>query len=75
MVGFLHLPPLGYLNNRYKDSSKLLVYQDEKRFYIIKKLWHLLLEKHYSLNQLKKIADDMGLRTRTGHKLAKSQFY
>ena len=70
-----HKPPLGYLNNKYQEPGKPPIYKDEKAFYILKKCWYLLIEKQYSVDNLREIAHEMGLRTQTDKKLAKSQFH
>ncbi len=68
-------PPLGYLNNKYQEPNKKPIYKDEKRFNILKHCWKLIIEKQYSVNQARKVAHDMGLRTQSGNTIAKSQFH
>ncbi len=70
-----HKPPLGYLNNKYHEPGRPPIYKDEKTFYLIKKCWHLLIEKQYSLDRLRSIAKEMGLITQGGKPVVKSQFH
>lgn len=71
----LHKPPLGYLNNKYQEPGKPPIFKDEKTFYIIKNCWHLLSEKQCSVDKRHGMAHEMGLRTHSGKRVAKSQFH
>lgn len=70
-----HKPPLGYLNNRFQEADKDPIYPDPIRFQILKQCWQILLEKRISVEQLRTIATDMGLRMPNGKKIVESQFY
>ncbi len=70
-----HKPPLGYLNNRFQEADKPPIFRDPIRFSILKKCWQILLEQHISLEKLRTIATDMGLRMPNGKKIVESQFY
>ncbi|MGE4169848.1 MAG: recombinase family protein [Candidatus Margulisiibacteriota bacterium] len=70
-----HKPPLGYLNNKYHDTDKPPIYPDPLRFLILKKCWQILIDKKVTVEQLRTIATDMGLRMPNGKKIVESQFY
>ncbi|MCP4481331.1 MAG: hypothetical protein GY817_00685 [bacterium] len=70
-----HKAPIGYLNNKHNLPDLQPIYKDEERFFIIKKLWQILLKEHCSIEKIKKIADDIGLRNSSGKKLARSSYY
>ena len=70
-----HKPPIGYLNNTYNEPNKLPIYKDPERFELVKKMWSILLEKGYSIGQMKKVADDLGLRTPRGKQFHKSKIH
>ncbi len=42
---------------------------------MVRKLWHILLEKKYSIEKMKQVADDLGLRNPNGKKLVKSKIH
>lgn len=70
-----HKPPIGYLNNKFQEPGKQPIYKDDKTFYVLKKCWNLLIEKMYSIDKIRDIANEMGLKTQAGKKVAKSQFH
>lgn len=70
-----HKPPIGYLNNVYSNPSKPPIYKDDAKFDLIRKLWDTLLDKKYSIQKMKQIADDLGLRNSNGEKIAKSKIH
>jgi len=41
-----HRPPLGYLNNKYKQPDLPSIYKDPDSFPLLKKLWDTLLQKN-----------------------------
>ncbi len=72
---FPHKPPIGYLNNVYKDPTRPPIYKDPERFDLVRRLWDILLEKKYSMLRMKEIADEIGLRTHSGKKIAESKIH
>jgi site-specific DNA recombinase len=72
---FPHVPPLGYLNNRYNLPEHPPIYPDPERFYQLKALWQELLETRCSLDGLRKKAIDLGLKSKKGNELPRGYFY
>lgn len=70
-----HKPPLGYLANKHNLPDKPPIFKDPERFTLVRKLWDMLLEKKYSLDELHIIATDMGLKTVKGNPYPRSSFY
>lgn len=70
-----HKPPIGYLNNKYKEPGKKVIYKDESKFRLMRKLWNILLEKKYSVKKMKEVADKLGLRTHRGKPLSVSKVH
>ncbi len=70
-----HKPPLGYLNNTHDDPTKPPIYKDPNTFDLVRKLWDILLAKQYSMLQMKQVADDIGLRSQNGKKIAESKVH
>ena len=56
--------PLGYINRTDRIKGEKDIILDPERTPMIRKLWDLLLEGQHNVNQLTKIANDMGLRSR-----------
>ena len=56
--------PLGYMNRVDRIKGEKDIVLDPERAPIIRKLWDLLLDGQHNVNQITKIANDMGLRTR-----------
>jgi len=40
---FPHKPPIGYLNNVYKDPARPPIYKDAEKFDLVRKLWGIFL--------------------------------
>ncbi len=56
------VPPLGYLN----DSVTRQIIKDPERFYLVRRMWDLLLSGNYTPNAIVRIASDQwGLTTRS----------
>ena len=70
-----HQPPLGYLTNKYRLPNKPLIYKDPEKFDLVKKLWHVLLEKRPSLDELFEIANEMGLASYANKAYARSTIH
>lgn len=72
-------PPIGYLNNKFKEKGKKDIIRDPKRFHLIKQLWDKLLIGGLSIKRLYEIAnDDLGLtiKGKNGEKrISLSKFY
>ncbi len=76
--------PIGYQHNKssYRRVLPVEIIPDEK-FNTVKKLWKLLLTGDYSVVQIKKVGDDLGLTGHSGkplplktyHTLFQSKFY
>jgi len=68
-------PPLGYLNNKYNLPDLSPIYNDPERFFLMRQLWDILLEKQCSINTLYQKALEIGLVTDKGKPIARSKFY
>lgn len=66
------LAPLGYLHTLDIDGEKIVIPDPDRSHFIIK-LFEMYATGNFSLFKLKEEAEKMGLRTRTGKQLAKSQ--
>jgi DNA invertase Pin-like site-specific DNA recombinase len=55
--------PIGYLNGR-SDAGDHIIIPDPLRFTLVKRIWELCLTGAYSVPQLCKVAEDLGLRSR-----------
>ncbi len=76
--------PIGYLHNsRYVLGIDNEIIPNEEQFYILKKLWKLLLTGKYSIADIKRKGDAMGLRNNSNqpfvrgayHKIFTNEFY
>ncbi len=45
-------PPLGYLNNKYNLPDLPPIYNDPDRFFLMRQLWHILLEEQWVIRSL-----------------------
>ncbi|MFA5779324.1 MAG: recombinase family protein [Elusimicrobiota bacterium] len=69
------LAPIGYLN-KIEEKEQRIIIKDPERFELVKKIWNLLLEKHYSIEKLHQIAiNKFGLTQRNGKKPCLSKFH
>lgn len=69
------LAPIGYLN-KIEEKEQRIIIKDPERFDLVKKIWSLLLEKHYSIEKLYQIATNkFGLTQRNGKKPCLSKFH
>lgn len=68
----LGLAPLGYIHTIDAKGDKTVVPDPERRFFITQ-MFELFATGNYSLESLSKKLNEMGLRTRKGRKVAKSQ--
>ena len=59
------LAPLGYLNSHYRDKGKEEVLVDEERFPLVRKIFDLMLTGRYSVLELVKTAEKIGLSMRS----------
>ncbi|MBF0593875.1 MAG: recombinase family protein [Candidatus Omnitrophica bacterium] len=72
---FPHKPPIGYLSNKHKLPEHPPIYKDPTRFNLVRKLWDMLLEKKYPVEDFYQIAIDIGLRTARGKPYPLSAFH
>ncbi len=70
-----HKPPVGYLTNKYNLPDKPPIYKDEEKFYIVKKLWGILLNERCSLDSLYETAIELKLNTESNRIIQRSTFY
>jgi len=69
------LAPMGYINRQIRKGEHDII-PDPERFDLIKRLWQDLIEHHWPLREVYKVAmGKMGLRSRSGKKLSLSKFY
>lgn len=70
------LAPMGYLNTKIEENGHRKIIKDPERFDLVRKMWDLLLEKHYSIEKIYKIAiNKLGLTLYTGKKPCLSKIY
>jgi DNA invertase Pin-like site-specific DNA recombinase len=68
--------PIGYYHNaKFKIGVEAEILPDEEQFDILKKLWELFLTGKYSVANIKKKGDAMGLRNRNNKVVSKSTYY
>ena len=68
--------PIGYKHNpRIANGVNEEVIPNEEQFYILKKLWQLLLTGEFSIADIKKKGDAMGLRTKYNKVCSKNTYY
>lgn len=68
--------PLGYLNDKTKDRGKREIIPDPNRFYLIKRMWDLILEGTCTVPKILEIANNKwGVRRPNGKPLARSTVY
>lgn len=68
--------PIGYLNDTTKKQGLRDILVDEARFPLIRKMWELLLNMHYTPTRILEIAtNEWGLRNRKGKALSRTQVY
>lgn len=61
------IAPLGYLNEKYADKGTKRILIDEKQFYLMRKLWDLMLTGNYTVPAIVDIAvNEFGIRTTKG---------
>lgn len=69
-------PPIGYLNNKYKEKGQKDIIKDPTRFDLVKKLWEMLLTGNYSVKKLYEIANnEWGLTINNRSSMSCSKFY
>lgn len=68
--------PVGYINDITKKQGLKDILVDKERFPLVRKMWDLLLMKHYSPSKIMDIATtEWGLRHKSGKPLSKTQVY
>ncbi|MCT4552215.1 MAG: recombinase family protein [Alphaproteobacteria bacterium] len=71
---WLSKAPIGYLNKR-DDNNKAIVVIDENKAFIIRKLFEEYSKGLYSLEELKPITKELGLKTSNNKDISKSQLH
>ncbi len=70
------LATLGYIHNQFKLKGEKEILNDPERFYLVRKLWDLMLTGKYSPNKIWETAkDDWKLTSRKGNKIARNTVY
>lgn len=67
--------PIGYLHHPLKQNAKRQIICDPKRFPIVKELWRLIQTEAYSIVEIKRLADHMGLVNNNGKPYALNTFH
>lgn len=67
--------PIGYLNAKDPLTNKATVVIDSKDGDLVRQLFELYSKGKISVSELRRHADDIGLRTRTGNKLCLQQVH
>lgn len=67
---FPNIPPIGYLNSKTREKGAETILVDEQRFYLVRKIWDLMLTGTYSPPKVLEIAsNEWGLKTPPRKKL------
>ena len=70
------IAPIGYLNDRHGEKGNKIIFMDEEKFSIVRKMWDLLLTGNHSVNQIHQIINkQFGLRNKNGNNLCLSAIY
>lgn len=75
--------PIGYIHNAKSKTLNEEIVIDKKVFKNVKYLWSLLIEKKYSISELKRIGDSLDIRRKNKgllsltsyHRLFRNEFY
>ncbi len=69
--------PLGYIHNKSnaRKTHPIEIILDKKRFTIVKKLWKLILTGNYSIADMKRMGDSLGLTGKNGRPYVKSTYH
>ena len=68
--------PTGYLNNKYAERGNKTVEIDPDRFYLVQKMFEMVISQKYTVLQVLKIAnDEWKFKTKKGKKFARSTLY
>ncbi len=59
------LAPLGYINSRFREKGKEEILVDEERFMLVRKIFDLMLTGRYSVLELVRKAEEIGLSMRS----------
>jgi len=70
---FPHKPPIGYLCNKHKLPDLIPIFKDKDKFAIVKKLFETFIQKRCTVRAIYELADELGLRTHSGRRLAEGQ--
>ncbi len=70
----ISLLPLGYIRNKDKESS-IKIIPDPRKFSIVKELWKLYGTGAFSMLDIEKIAQNLGLTNQRGKPIHRSVFY
>lgn len=72
---FPNKPPLGYQNGRSDNQQERNIIVPDDNFFLVKKMFNLMLKKQLSVYELAEKVYKMGLRTNAGKKLHVSSIY
>jgi DNA invertase Pin-like site-specific DNA recombinase len=68
--------PFGYIHNpRYCIGADDEIIPEKQQFELIKKLWNIFLSGGYSISEIKKQGDLLGIINRHGKKLSRNAYY
>jgi DNA invertase Pin-like site-specific DNA recombinase len=67
--------PIGYVHHPLKQNAKVQIICDPKRFPIVQELWRLIQTEAYSIVEIKRLADQMGLVNNSGKPYALNTFH
>lgn len=66
--------PLGYMRNPDKKNSKVII-QDPEKFKIVQELWKTYATGNYSVAEIKRLGDDLGLKNHRGNLITLPTFH
>ncbi len=72
---FPNKPPLGYANGRSEDPFEKNIIVPDDNFFLVKKMFQMMLKRQLSVTQITEYADKIGLRTKGGKKLHPTSVY
>ena len=56
--------PMGYLNNQFKPKGEKDIIKDPERFYLVRKMWDMLLTGNYSTKKIAETIESWGLKSK-----------
>ena len=68
--------PIGYFNDIFGNKGEKTIKPDPNRFNLVRKMWELLLDKHYSIERIHELAvEKWNLTLYTSKKPCRSKIY